>query len=423
LPKRWCIAPLFYWPRSGLGRLYIIMLSAWSRLSHVSRSLSRSASTALSYHRNAALTIAASRRQVLSSPPLGMAVAQWSQVRGAAASTGADIDIDGVAYGFMASQALFSALELELFDHIAAKGGPIQIEELQQASGISAPRLQILVTALTAMNSLHRTSDGYTLSPNTEKFLVRSAKYFYGDYLRLQMGQQFYKHMAALPQIMKTGEGPTYAKLFADPEEADTYTKAQHNGSLGTAKMLCKKVDFKGMKSLLDIGGGSGAFSIMICRHHPELHARILEFPEVCNTGEKFVASEVPEVASRVQYIRGSCLDEWPAELGEEHDVVLISYVSESVPHEALPMMYERAFARLRPGGLLIVHSFMVDDTLDGPLLGALWSLQHVAVNANGLGLHPENVGKMMSTAGFDNITHSEMIRGMTKLVTGKKPA
>lgn len=350
------------------------------------------------------------------------AVVQWSQARGTAVVSEADIDIDGVAYGFMASQALFSGLELGLFDHIAAKGGPASIEYLQEATGISAPRLQILVTALTALKSLHRTAQGYTLSPNTAKFLVRSAKHFYGDYLRLQMGQQFYRHMAKLPEIMKTGVGPTYEKLFSDPEEADTYTKAQHNGSLATAERLCKKFDFSGMRSLLDIGGGSGAFCITICRHNPELVARILEFPEVCKAGEKFVQAEDPDVASRVQYVHGSCLDPWPTDLGKDHDVVLISYVTESVPHDAVPAMYKRAFERLRPGGQLIVHSLMVDDSLDGPLLGALWSLQHIAVNADGLGLHPANVWKLMTTAGFDNITTSEMIQGMTKLVIGRRP-
>lgn len=177
------------------------------------------------------------------------------------------------------------------------------------------------------------------------------------------------------------------------------------------------------MKSMLDIGGGSGAFAIMICRQNPQISARILEFPEVCNTGEKFVAAEPAEVASRVQYVRGSCLDDWPAELGTNHDVVLISYVSESVPHEAVPTMYERAYGRLRPGGMLIVHSFMVDDSLEGPLLGALWSLQHVAVNADGLGLHPANVSAMMTKAGFADITRSEMIGGLTKVIIGRKPA
>jgi predicted O-methyltransferase YrrM len=333
-----------------------------------------------------------------------------------------DIDIDRVAYGFMASQALFSGLELQIFDIIDGNGAPMTVELLKESCGVSAPRLQTLVTALTAIHALHKGPDGYSLSTNTARYLVSSSKHFYGDYLRLQIGQQFYKHMTALPDIMQTGKAPNYEALFADTREADTYTRAQHNGSLATAGQLCRRVDFTGMRSLLDIGGGSGAFAITICRKHPELHAKILEFPEVCKTGEKFVAAEPRQVAQRITYIRGSCLDEWPAELGNGHDVVLMSYVSESVPAEAVPMIYKLAFERLRPGGMLIVHSFMVEDTLDGPELGALWSLQHVAVNADGLGLAPAIVTRMMQDAGFEAFKANDMIKGMTKVVIGKKP-
>lgn len=238
----------------------------------------------------------------------------------------------------------------------------------------------------------------------------------------MQIGQQFYKHMSALPEIIKTGKGPNYAQLFTDPAEADVYTRAQHNGSLATARQLCKRVSFKDMHSVLDIGGVSGAFSIVICQQSPNIKAIVLELPEVCKTGQRFVQAEPSEVAQRIRYVPGSCLDAWPQELGSGHDVVLISYVSESVPAAAVPDMYKRSFDRLRPGGLLIVHSFMVDDSLTGPELGALWSLQHVAVNADGLGLHPAMVDRLMKDAGFGELRHSDMIGGMTKLVIGRKP-
>lgn len=298
----------------------------------------------------------------------------------------------------------------------------MQVEELMSSCGVSAPRLQTLLTALTAIHALQKGPNGYTLSANTARFLVSSSKHFYGDYLRLQIGQQFYKHMTTLPDIMATGNAPNYEVLFADEHEADTYTRAQHNGSLATAAQLCKRVNFAGMKSILDIGGGSGAFAITICRTHPSVHYKILEFPEVCKTGEKFVAAESPGVANRIRYVRGSCLERWPEELGRDHDVVLMSYVSESVPAHAVPLIYKRAFERLRPGGMLIVHSFMVEDTLDGPELGALWSLQHVAVNADGLGLAPAIVTNLMQEAGFEAFTANDMIKGMTKVVIGKKP-
>ena len=71
-----------------------------------------------------------------------------------------------------------------------------------------------------------------------------------------------------------------------------------------------------------------------------------------------------------------------------------------------------------------MVHDFMVDDTLDGPMLGALWAFQHVAVNPDGLGLTPAGVRSRMATAGLDVDAGetSEMINGMTKLITAQKP-
>jgi len=204
-----------------------------------------------------------------------------------------DIDVDGVAYGFMASQALFAGLELGIFDAIAAAGGSVDLPSLQRSSGVTAPRLQTLLTALVASKALRRSRDGaYDLSPNAARFLVSSSRHFYGDYLKLQIGRQFYHRMGALTDVMKTGEAPSYASWFSDPEVAATYTRAQHNGSVATAKALLKRmagsVSLDGASKMLDVGGGSGAFSYVFTgemqprddretteRRHRRVHARL----------------------------------------------------------------------------------------------------------------------------------------------------
>ena len=55
---------------------------------------------------------------------------------------------------------------------------------------------------------------------------------------------------------------------------------------------------------------------------------------------------------------------------------MLMSYISGSVPEPAVGPLYANAYSALRPGGRLVVHDFMVDDSKDGPELGALWALQ-----------------------------------------------
>ena len=63
--------------------------------------------------------------------------------------------------------------------------------------------------------------------------------------------------------------------------------------------------------------------------------------------------------------------------------------ISGSVPEAILGALYKNAYKALKPGGRLLVHDFMVNDSLDSPALGALWALQHVTVNADGIGLCP----------------------------------
>ena len=92
-----------------------------------------------------------------------------------------------------------------------------------------------------------------------------------------------------------------------------------------------------------------------------------------------------------------------------------------AVPEPVIGLLYANAYKALAAGGRLIVHDFMVDDSLDGPPLGALWALQHVTVNAQGRGLCPSEVVARLADAGFGQCDTSEMSQGRTKRVVAHK--
>jgi len=361
----------------------------------------------------------------LSFAPCGLSVRRFSRNSW---ESGDDVDLDSVAYGFMASQALFTGLEVGVFDQIAAAGEKgCSAEVLQKACSVEGPRMTTLLTALTAVKCIRRGDDGlYTLSPNTAKFMVTTSKQYYGDYLLYQIGRQFYHRMGALPEVMKTGKAPSYASWFSDPEVAKTYTQAQHNGSVATAKYLVKKkLQLGGIESMLDVGGGSGAFSYVFTEATPGLKSTVLELPEVCRTGESIKTQQTKDIQDRVNFVElDATSPDWPVS-DSSFDIVLMSYISGSVPESVILPLYKNAFKALRPGGRLLVHDFMVNDTLDGPALGALWGLQHVTVNANGLGLCPAEIIQRMGQAGFEQqkCEAHEMIQGMTKLIVAHKSA
>ena len=54
---------------------------------------------------------------------------------------------------------------------------------------------------------------------------------------------------------------------------------------------------------------------------------------------------------------------EWPT----GHDVILMSYLWSAVGDYDVRVLARRAIDALSPGGLVLVHDFMVDDAHEGP--------------------------------------------------------
>lgn len=329
--------------------------------------------------------------------------------------------ISDIAFAFMGSKALFSALHVGLFTALA--DGTSSVEEVAGATGLDRHRATTLLTALTSLGLVEQAGEGrYRNSPAAESFLVQGRKYDFGDYLRFQIDKQMYPFLTqlegALTGDLEPDQVKSYAEWFSDPEEARLYSESQHSGSLGPGRSLARLVDLSAARSLLDVGGGTGAFSISLCRSYPDLRSTVLDFPNVVEVGREFV--EEADLGDRIGFMAGNALkSDWPA----EQDAVLMSYLFSGVPGEAIAPLVRRAFDTLVPGGRYVVHDFMVDDTRSGPRLAALWQLQHVAFNPRARSITSGWISTLMEEAGFADVEVGEMIPGMTMYVHGRKPA
>ncbi len=328
--------------------------------------------------------------------------------------------ISDIAFAFMGSKALFAALHVDLFSVLSGK--TLTAKEVALATGLHVDRATTLLTALTTLGLVAREGNGFANSPAAESFLVQGKKYAFGDYLRFQIDKQMYPFLTqlndALTGDLSDDQVSSYAEWFEDPEQARLYSRSQHAGSLGPGRSLAKTVDLSDARKLLDVGGGTGAFSISLCKAYDQLHSTILDFPNVAKVGEEFIAEE--GLSDRISYQPGNALeDDWPTEA----DVVLMSYLFSSVPGESLGGLVRKSMETLSPGGRYIVHDFMVDESREGPKLAALWQLQHTAFNPEARSVTGEYVRSLMEAAGFEDIEVQVMIPGMTMLVHGRKPA
>ena len=126
-------------------------------------------------------------------------------------------------------------------------------------------------------------------------------------------------------------------------------------GVAGPAHVLTKLVDLSGRERLLDVGGGTGAFTLSLCRRYRTLTATIIDFPSIRPMAER--VAEEAGLADRVTFQPGNALTSaWP----DRQDAVLMSYLLSAVAEQDGRSLITRALGALKPGGVLILHDFMV---------------------------------------------------------------
>ncbi len=330
-------------------------------------------------------------------------------------------EVSDVAFGFMASKALFTAIHFDLFSHLA--GAPLTAAQAAAKMSIHPDRASTLMTALTTIGLLGREDGVYRNAPAAESFLVTGAKYDFSDYLSQQVDRQMYglldQVQDAMADKLPDDAIGSYAEWMSDPVQAKLYSDSQHAGSLGPARTLARSLDLSKAGQMLDVGGGTGAYAITLCGANPQLRATVIDFPNVASLGEEYVAQA--GLKDRVNFLPGDLLDtEWP----EGQDIVLMSYIFSSVPGERIADLVKQAARVLKPGGRLIVHDFMVDPDRSGPKLAALWQFQHTAFNPHARSVSTDWAQDTINSGGFADATVEPMIPGMTSVVSAvRQPA
>ena len=321
-----------------------------------------------------------------------------------------------IAYGFMASKALFAALSVDLFTHLEA--GLRTCAELSAGTGVAGNRMQTLLHALAGLGLLEVDGSGYRNAPACRRHLVRGAPGDFGDYFRLQVGGQIYPALLHLDEgLAGTGAAfDTLGGLLSDPAQARVFVEAQHAGSRAAAQVLAGYLELDAARALLDVGGGSGAFSIALCERNPQLRATLIDFPAVIDIAREYRRAAAP--GHRIELLPGDAVHiGWPP----EQDVVVLSYLLSALGADEMDTVLAKARDSLRPGGLLVVHDFMLDDDGPGPALAALWFLQYVAYRGDAVSFSARDLGARLAAHGFMAPSCRPLIPDITKVLVSRR--
>ncbi len=164
------------------------------------------------------------------------------------------------------------------------------------------------------------------------------------------------------------GDGWSTAKRT--PEETARFGAAMKAMGSQIARRVAETVDFDGVSTMLDVGGGWGQFAKAMCAVRPELSATVLDIPQVAEVAPMSIRDT--EFEGRISWIGGDYLK---TDYGQGFDLVLLANILHQELATEAAAIVRRAAQALAPGGRVVVVDFAIDDEKNEHVLGSLFAI------------------------------------------------
>lgn len=322
-------------------------------------------------------------------------------------------DIMGTARAFMESRVLLTALELDVFTRLGAGATAAEVA----ASGRTDPGATArLLNALVALGLLVKEAGRFSPRPVAARFLVRGAEDDSVDALLHQ--SSLWKTWSGLTEAVRTGEPTPRGDAAARGDDWTVpFIGAMHKGAAQRAPLLVRAAGIEGVRRLLDVGGGSGAYSIAFAQASPTLSAEIVDLPAVLPIAERHIAAA--GLAGRITARPGDLRRD---DFGTGFDLVLLSSICHMLDGDENRDLLLRAFTALATNGRVVISDFLLAEDRASPRQAALFSINMLVGTSAGDCYTEAEYAGWLREAGFGDVERRDL-PGPASLMIGTKRA
>ena len=276
--------------------------------------------------------------------------------------------------GSYATELLTAAVcHFDLFGRI--EKSPRTLDELGGDLKLASRPTIVLTTALRAMGLLTTNDDGeFLLTELAGEHLLPGGAFDVGGYIGLAARSPGVLEMVERLKSNRPATGTSGAAFIYregivsamdESESARHFTMALAGRAKNVAPHLARAVDLSQAKLLVDVGGGSGIYSIALLQQFPQLQAIVFDRAEVLKVAEEM--AEEYGVADRLRCQPGDMF----ADPIPEADAILLSNILHDWDVPQCRQLIERCAAALKPQGQLLIHDVFIDDSLPLALYSA----------------------------------------------------
>jgi len=310
-----------------------------------------------------------------------------------------------VAYGIGKAKTILVGNKLGIFEKLS--GGPLSAQELAAELDISEYGLSLLLDALWGVGYLERNQGKYKNAKVAQKWLVESSPQYTGNLLRHI--DDLWESIGWLDEAVKAGKPVRnfYDYLSKHPTAWRNYTLGQRDIAKAIVGEIVSKVKLPPQaRTLLDLGGAHGYYSVAFCRKYPDLTALVIDFESPVAIGQEVVNQEGTD--ERVSFKVGNYIND---DIGSGYDVALLSSIVHGDPPDTNIATMKKVYGALNPGGIIVINEILSYRGKKESESGLLFALNMLVNTPRGKAYSYDVVRGWLRDAGFTSIRRVDLKR------------
>ncbi len=308
---------------------------------------------------------------------------------------------------------LTASLELGLIELLDRE--PLSVQALSERLQLSTEAVEALTSVLGGLELLSVDEEGrFRLTDISYHYLRRESPFYWGDMLRL-----FQEVRPCHDSLMKTLRQHKPATLddgapltggwenfSLTPQRAREITSAMQSLSMAPAYGLARKLRLPEGCRMLDIGGGSGCYSIALAQHNPQARFTIADLQPVCD-----IARNNIQAAGQEQRVDTLPLDMFNQPWPNDYNTIFAANIFHDWDAEQRRFLLNCAHRVLPPGGEIMLYEMLIDENQAGPLVAGLFSVNMLYVT-KGKQFRASELKEMLEQSGFQQFEANEIYAG-----------
>jgi SAM-dependent methyltransferase len=313
---------------------------------------------------------------------------------------------------FQKSRIILTAFELDVFTFI--DDDSMDAETVSKGLKLNNVATERLLNALVGLKLLEKNNGSFRNTKESLIFLSKTSPEYMAGFAHSNHLWNTWSH---LTDVVKTGKAAHNKEINERGEEwLEAFIHAMHDRGKKQAPEQIARIDLTGVNSLLDIGGGSGCFSMEFLKRKTEMKSVVFDLPNVVPISKKIVEQE--GFSGKIDHYTG---DYTTDELPKGFDLIFLSAIVHSNSYETNRKLVRKCYDSLNSNGRIVIQDWVLDDAKTEPLQGTVFSINMLVGTEEGDCYSENEIKSWYENAGFTDVHKVDLDSGLAQMIGVKK--